>query len=526
VSSCVGRRERDAVAAALSAAGYPVVGERDDDPRVPSVVVFTAALGEAIERVREQRARVGERVLVVELAGARATGAALPLIAAGAADVLVAGPDDHAEPDAPDGRGAPVIDRVVARLARWAAIDALLATDAVARTLVGASAAWRRVLRQIVEVARFTDAPILVTGETGTGKELVSRLVHALDARAGKRELVVVDCTTIVPELSGSELFGHEKGSFTGAVAARNGAFALADHGSLFLDEVGELPVLLQAELLRVVQEHTYKRVGGNAWQTTTFRLVCATNRDLMREQRDGRFRADLFYRISGWSFHLPPLRERRDDIPALVRHFLAEPLARPPDIDDAVLDHLARRELRGNIRELRQICARIAHRHVGPGPITLGDLGSDLRDELRGELRDELRDAPGVSARHRAAAGGAAAASAPPGAPAEPPLSIDDLADRVDPAMAAASLDAAGWCDPSFHHSIGKAVAMGVGLKEIGRLAEDIAVQLAVRRENGSLQHAARRLGVTDRALQLRRASARAAATTPPPIAPNGKLE
>jgi len=257
-----------------------------------------------------------------------------------------------------------------------------------------------------------------------------------------------------VPELSGSEFFGHEKGSFTGAVAARNGAFALADDGTLFLDEVGELPLLLQAELLRVVQEHTYKRVGGSVWQTTSFRLVCATNRDLEVERREGRFRSDLYYRIAGWTFHLPTLAERREDILPLARHFLAEHLGEAPEIDDAVAQQLVRREYRGNIRELRQLCARIAYRHVGPGPITFGDLG-----------RDHACDAP----------------SGP-------------------------------WCDNGFQRSISKAVAMGIGLKEIGRIAEDLAVQLAISAENGSLQNAARRLGVTDRALQLRRASGRGA--------------
>ena len=290
------------------------------------------------------------------------------------------------------------------------------------------------------------------------------RLIHELDARTVKRDFVVLDCTTIVPELSGSEFFGHEKGSFTGAVAARNGAFALADEGTLFLDEVGELPLPLQAELLRVVQEHTYKRVGGSVWQTTNFRLVCATNRELERERDEGRFRADLFYRISGWTFHLPPLHERREDILPLVRHFLREYLSSSPELDDAVSQHLMRRTFRGNIRELRQICARIAHRHVGPGPITVGDLGSDLAGAVE--------------------------------------VGEDD------------------WCDQSFHRSIGKAVAMGVGLKEIGRMAEDVAVRLAVHSESGSLQHAARRLGVTDRALQLRRASSRAVELA----APNGK--
>jgi transcriptional regulator with GAF, ATPase, and Fis domain len=252
-TSCVGAFERGELSDAIRDAGLDVAGPHDADPRVPSVIVFDTGLAAALELVRAQGAHVHERVLVVALDGDRLDrGAALQLIAAGASDVL--------------GRTAcaQVVDRLAARLDRWAAIDALLATDVVARTLVGTSPAWNRVLRQVVEIARFTETPILVTGETGTGKELVSRLIHELDPRTVKREFVVLDCTTIVPELSGSEFFGHEKGSFTGALAQRNGAFALADDGTLFLDEVGELPLALQAELLRVVQERSYKRVGGS----------------------------------------------------------------------------------------------------------------------------------------------------------------------------------------------------------------------------------------------------------------------
>lgn len=139
-------------------------------------------------------------------------------------------------------------------------------------------------LRRIVEVACFTTSPLLLEGESGTGKELVARLFHHLDPREGKRDLIVVDCTTIVPTLSGSEFFGHERGAFTGAMSAREGAFAAADRGTLFLDEIGELPLTMQAELLRVIQEGTYKWVGADHWRKTSFRLVCATNRDLEAE--------------------------------------------------------------------------------------------------------------------------------------------------------------------------------------------------------------------------------------------------
>src|SRR5678816_4688946 len=139
----------------------------------------------------------------------------------------------------------------------------------------------------------------LIAGESGTGKELVARLIHALDRREPKGPFVVLDCTTVSPELAGSEFFGHERGAFTTAVTAREGAFAMADGGTLFLDEVGELPLALQAELLRVIQERVYKRVGSNTWKQADFRLVCATNRDLAAEEAKGNFRLDLFHRIA-----------------------------------------------------------------------------------------------------------------------------------------------------------------------------------------------------------------------------------
>src|SRR4029077_5747912 len=144
---------------------------------------------------------------------------------------------------------------------------------------------------------------------------IVARLIHLLDARPNKRDLVVLDCSTVVPELSGSEFFGHERGAFTGALTERHGAFALANGGTLFLDEIGELPLPLQAQLLRVVQEHSYKRIGGNKWHRTDFRLVCATNRDLLGLVCGGEFRADLYYRIASFVCKLPALRERAEDI-------------------------------------------------------------------------------------------------------------------------------------------------------------------------------------------------------------------
>jgi len=306
----------------------------------------------------------------------------------------------------------------------------------------------------VVEMAAFTDLSVLITGASGTGKELVARLVHSLDRRPNKGELVLVDCTTVVPSLAASELFGHERGAFTGATAARDGACALADGGTLFLDEVGELPVDLQAELLRVVQEGAYKRVGSNTWRYSRFRLICATNRDLWAEQAQGRFRKDFYHRIAAWRCHLPSLGERRPDIGQLTEHFLRQalPSGQPVELDPAVRELLTARDYPGNVRELRQLVLQIARRHVGAGPVTAGEV--------------------------------------PPAERPAAPLPQE-------------------WPDPEFEESIGRALAAGVGLKDIGTIARETAVSLALREADGNLQQAARALGVTDRALQLRRAGA-----------------
>ena len=217
--------------------------------------------------------------------------------------------------------------------------------------------------------AVYGSGPILLVGETGTGKELAARLVHAVVE--GSSSLVVVDCTTIVPSLSGSELFGHEKGAFTGADRARSGAFAAADGGTLFLDEIGELPLALQSELLRVLQEGTYKRVGGDTWSRTGFRLVSATNRDLESEQRHGTFRSDLYHRIASGVVRLPPLRERADDLETLFEHFLTQAAGHPLAVTASVVALLRERDFPGNLRELRQLAHAVVARHAGPGPVS-----------------------------------------------------------------------------------------------------------------------------------------------------------
>jgi transcriptional regulator with GAF, ATPase, and Fis domain len=434
----------DPVLRALAAAGVVTRELEAEEVAGPGLVFFHEVTPRLCAFIRDASRGGVERLLAIALSDrAMADEAAWRVLRAGASDVL------------PWHRHAAPALEAASRFERWEAVDRLVDSPIVRDNLIGRSAPWIAALRQVAEAARFTSASVLILGETGTGKELVARLIHALDARQRKGDLVVLDCTTVAPELAGSEFFGHERGAFTGAVAMREGSFALADGGTLFLDEIGELPPILQAELLRAIQERSYKRVGGNVWRTSDFRLLCASNRELAREVEEGAFRRDLYHRIAGATCTLPPLRDRPDDILPLVRHFLQElrPTLEPPELDEPVRNHLLTRPYPGNVRDLRQLVTRIASRHVGPGPITMGDIPPEER-------------------------------------PAAEVWSVD-------------------WRDAAFESAIRRAVARGVGLREIGHAATETAISIAVSDE-GNLQRAARKLGVTDRALQMRRAARR----------------
>ncbi len=187
--------------------------------------------------------------------------------------------------------------------------------------IVGSSAALKKVLSCISKVAP-TDSSVLITGETGTGKELVARAIHRRSRRSS-HTFVSVNCAAIPRDLIASELFGHEKGAFTGATQRRLGRFELAEKGTLFLDEIGELPAETQIALLRVLQEHEFERIGGTGTIRADVRVIAATNRDLESAIAAGTFRSDLFYRLNVFPIEMPSLRERREDIPLLVRYFL-----------------------------------------------------------------------------------------------------------------------------------------------------------------------------------------------------------
>jgi formate hydrogenlyase transcriptional activator len=227
--------------------------------------------------------------------------------------------------------------------------------------LIGDSPALARV-RELIGRVAGSDSTVLVTGETGTGKELVARALHAQGARR-ERPLVKLNCAALPRELVESELFGHEKGAFTGALAQRRGRFELADGGSLLLDEVGELPPEAQAKLLRVLQEREFERVGGTRPLRVDVRVIAATNRDLRAEVAAGRFRADLFYRLNVFPIALPPLRERREDIVPLMRHAvmrLARRLGRQVDgLAPGFVESACAYDWPGNVRELENVIER-----------------------------------------------------------------------------------------------------------------------------------------------------------------------
>ncbi|MBA5868881.1 MAG: AAA family ATPase [Nitrospira sp. CR2.1] len=414
-------------------------------PSGPGLVIFQDCDPDLQNFLQDARQAGLHRIIAISLLpGGLSQSIVWKLLRAGACDVL-----GWEDPDR-------TAHAVAARLARWKTIDQLVTSSEVRDTLVCRSPAALNVLRQLVEAAYFTDSTILLTGESGTGKELAARLIHSLDQRANKGDLIVLDCTTIVPELSGSEFFGHERGAFTGAITARDGAFSRANGGTLFLDEVGELPLALQGQLLRAIQEHSYKRVGGNTWHRSEFRLICATNRNLKQDIGKGRFRSDLYYRLAGDLFTIPPLRERDDDILPLARHFIRSlvPDRDPPEFDETMKEYLTLRAYPGNIRELKQLTMRIMSHYAGVGPISAGCLPEGERPEAVEGQRE--------------------------------------------------------WSNQEFERCIRNAIARGFGLKDIGRMAENVAVRIAIGDEQGSLQRAAARLRVTDRALQLRQAAGR----------------
>ncbi|MEO5642267.1 MAG: sigma 54-interacting transcriptional regulator [Bacteroidia bacterium] len=365
----------------------------------------------------------------------------LEMLAAGFSDVIVW------------NGSACLLDYLDEKAKRWIKIEEVLSSVLITKNLIGGSKAWKSFLRNVIEVSIFSGSNILILGESGTGKELLSRLVHMLDERQQKSKLILLDCSSIAPELSGSEFFGHEKGAYTSAVGSREGAFSLANKGTLFLDEIGELPLRMQAELLRVIQEGNFKKVGSNVWQNTSFRLVSATNKDLKSMIGEKVFRNDLYYRISDVELCVPSLNERIEDVRPLSEHFLREFYKennKPDDVpyfDENVIQLLEKKEYTGNVRELRQLIRRMAMRHTGKGKITMGDMpAGDRLIKNKMSIEEKLNELESV---------------------------------------------------------IKKAVIKGENLFEIKNLAAFVAIKVALELESGNRQKAAGRLNITTRAIQ-----------------------
>jgi len=382
LGATVRRMGHEAVLASSGAAGLAQVAPGGGRPGVDFVITDLKMEGtgglEVVKAVRERDPDCP--VMIVTAFGTVET--AVEAMRLGAFDFLQ-------KPFAPEVVRLKVARAIELRderraLERAQAENAALRADAAAPyrfdEIVGETPAMQAVFQTIEKVAP-TDASVYIHGESGTGKELVARAIHARSKRASG-PFVKVNCGALTETLLESELFGHEKGAFTGAVSQKVGRFELAHQGSLFLDEVGDIPPELQPKLLRVLQEQEFERLGGTRTIKVDVRLVAATHRDLTKMVADGRFREDLYYRLNVFPVVLPPLRERPDDIPRLVRHFtqlFARRMGRRIEtIPSAVMDALVRYQWPGNVRELQNVIERAVILSTGPSlQVPPGDLQS-----------------------------------------------------------------------------------------------------------------------------------------------------
>jgi DNA-binding NtrC family response regulator len=359
--------------------------------------------------------------------------------------------------------------------------------------LVGESSAIRQVY-QVVEKVADTPSTVLITGESGTGKELVARALHDNSSRRSG-PFIKINCAAIPKTLMESELFGYEKGAFTGAVGSKPGRFELAHGGSLFLDEIGEIPVEMQVKLLRVLQESEFERVGGIKTIKVDVRLITATNRDLAAEITTGGFRDDLYYRLNVVPIHLPPLRERREDIPLLVDHFLTrfnERLKKQvTGVEPEAIDRLVSHQWPGNIRELENVIERTVLFCEGP-LIHLADLPGEL-----GGTPNQAMSPPTAPVVEERAPAAAASSSSLPAQGSEKPQS----------STPPTSLPASQPASPPFS-------APPVG-EEVGSLKEAVRaeterverelIQRALDETAGNVTQAARKLQISRKSLQTK---------------------
>src|SRR6195256_4825411 len=258
--------------------------------------------------------------------------------------------------------------------------------------ILGQAQSMQEVFRAVGRLSQ-SSATVLITGESGTGKELVARALHRHSPR-GDKPFVAINTAAMPKDLLESELFGHERGSFTGAQAQRRGRFEQAEGGTLFLDEIGDMPADLQTRLLRVLSDGSFYRVGGHQQIKTNVRVIAATHQNLDARVREGSFREDLYHRLNVIRIRLPAMRERREDIPLLARHFLTHSAAQlgvdPKRLSDEVVDHLARLDLKGNVRQLENLCHWLTV--MAPGQVVdTGDLPADFRDQATSAVSDWL---------------------------------------------------------------------------------------------------------------------------------------
>jgi DNA-binding NtrC family response regulator len=295
-----------------------------------------------------------------------------------------------------------LLDKIVERLETMREVKTLrrqLREHGTFGPMIGNAPEMRKIY-QVVEQASPTSASVLITGESGTGKELVAQTIHQLSPRA-TFPFVAINCAAIPETLLESEIFGHEKGAFTGASDRRQGCFELADRGTLFLDEIGEMTPATQVKLLRVLQERTFRRLGGRGEQSVDVRVIAATNVEPLEAVAKGKLREDLFYRLNVFSFRLPPLRERKEDLPLLIQSFINEFNTRNQK-SIAGVDHQAMRVLEhyawpGNVRELRNVIERATI--LAPGPfIEMKHLPPVLGDEPATQHQPQVALGPGTT--------------------------------------------------------------------------------------------------------------------------------
>jgi DNA-binding NtrC family response regulator len=323
--------------------------------------------------------------------------------------------------------------------------------------------------RSVRSLSPLTDLPVLITGETGTGKELIALAIHSVDSKRAHRPFVSVNCAALTEQLAESELFGHQRGSFTGAERDRSGLFRAAEGGVLFLDEVGELSLTMQAKLLRVLQTNRLRSVGADREAVINVRVISATNRALDQMIREGSFRSDLYHRLNVLSLQIPPLRERREDIAPLIRHFIQQhaslrPTRNCPPIAQDFIDALERSELPGNARQLENVVRRALVDWDGCDSISLNALPPEIWREISGA--DEVSALQTV------------------GEPTNR-LGVAERTDREFESQALEYLQSHGW-------NLCKAV----------RHLESVLVRGAVSVSGGNQSEAARLLGVTPRSV------------------------